>query len=291
LSLGVQDFDPVVQKAIHRIQSEQDTLAMISAAKDIGYQSINVDLIYGLPFQTANSFARTLDTIVDIGPQRLSIFNYAHMPQYFAPQKRINQQDLPSPEEKHEMFHQIVEKLTAAGYEYIGMDHFAKPDDSLVNARNTHTLYRNFQGYSSHADCDLIGLGVTSISKVANCYSQNAKTLDQYYGLISENRLPVVKGIALDPDDLIRRGIIDALMCYGEIDFSLIEQRHCIRFKEYFTHELFELEQMESDGLLEILPDRITVLPGGRFLIRNVSMVFDAYQQHSSEIQRFSRMI
>ena len=291
LSLGVQDFDPAVQKAVHRIQPEEKTLEMINTARDIGFQSTNVDLIYGLPLQTAKSFARTVNTIIEAAPERLSIFNYAHMPQYFYPQKRINEQDLPNPTEKLEMFRQFVETLTEAGYVYIGMDHFAKPSDSLVTARDARTLHRNFQGYASHADCDLVGMGVTSISKVANSYSQNTKTLDEYYQMITENRLPVVRGINLNSDDLMRRDIIESLMCYGELTYSCIEKRHNIEFREHFANELIELGNMESDGLLEIGPERILVLNTGRFLIRNISMVFDAYQNRVNGAPRFSRLI
>ncbi len=291
LSLGVQDFDPDVQKAVHRIQSEQDTLQIIQTAQEQNYESINVDLIYGLPLQTADSFARTLDTIIDASPDRLSIFNYAHLPQMFAPQQRIKEADLPTAEQKLNMLSQTVEQLTAAGYVYIGMDHFAKPGDALVKARDQHKLHRNFQGYASHADCDLIGMGITSISKVANCYSQNVKSLDDYYSLISEKKLPVARGINLNTEDRLRREIIESLMCYGEIEFAGFERRYDIDFNSYFSNELESLEKMQRDGLLEFNPKRITVLPPGRFLIRNIGMVFDAYLQSSRETPRYSRLV
>jgi len=291
LSLGVQDFDPDVQKAVHRIQPEQDTLRIIEVAKEQKYESINVDLIYGLPLQTASSFARTLDTIIAAAPDRLSIFNYAHLPQLFMPQRRIKEAELPTAEQKLDMLSGTVEQLTSAGYVYIGMDHFAKPDDSLVKARNQHKLHRNFQGYASHADCDLIGMGVTSISKVANCYSQNIKTLDEYYAVVAQQKLPVSRGINLDKEDFLRREIIESLMCYGEIDFAEFEKRYEINFNNYFSKELEDLEVMQSDGLIERNSQRVTVLPPGRFLMRNIGMVFDAYLHSGQEAPRFSRVV
>ena len=291
LSLGVQDSDPAVQQAVHRIQSEQDTLCIIEAAKEAEFTSINVDLIYGLPLQTASGFARTVDTIIAAAPERLSIFNYAHLPRLFTPQRRIKEAELPTAEEKLTMLRRTVEQLTAAGYVYIGMDHFAKPVDSLVKARDQHTLHRNFQGYASHADCDLIGMGITSISDVANCYSQNVKTLDEYYQLIAEHRLPVNRGITLNKEDCLRRDIINSLMCYGEVEFAKFEQRYGIDFKDYFSRELGELEEMQSDRLLDIKSQRLAVLPPGRFLIRNISMIFDAYHRVSQEAPCFSRLV
>lgn len=291
LSLGVQDFDPDVQQAVHRIQPEQDTLRIIEVAKEQKYESINVDLIYGLPLQTASSFARTLDTIIAAAPDRLSIFNYAHLPQLFMPQRRIKEAELPTAEQKLDMLSGTVEQLTSAGYVYVGMDHFAKPDDSLVKARNQHKLHRNFQGYASHADCDLIGMGVTSISKVANCYSQNIKTLDEYYAVVAQQNLPVSRGINLDKEDFLRREIIESLMCYGEIDFVEFEKRYEIDFNNYFSKELEDLEKMQSDGLIERNSQRVTVLPPGRFLMRNIGMVFDAYLHSGQETPRFSRVV
>jgi oxygen-independent coproporphyrinogen-3 oxidase len=291
ISLGVQDFNPAVQKAVHRVQSEADTLAILDAARGAGFKSTNVDLIYGLPLQSESSFARTLDTIIDMSPDRLSIFNYAHLPKMFAPQRRIHEIELPSAEEKLDMLRVTVEKLTGAGYVYIGMDHFAKPDDILVTARDEHMLYRNFQGYASHADCDLVGMGITSISKVANCYSQNVKTLDEYYRRISENRLPVARGIILEQQDQLRRDVINSLMCYGKVEFSGIEQKHGIDFRDSFSRELSELETMQKDGLLEIQPGSVVVTPPGRFLIRNIGMIFDEYLPQNRETTRFSRVI
>ncbi len=291
LSLGVQDFDPAVQKAVHRIQPEQETLEIIDAARNAGFGSINVDLIYGLPLQSVSSFGKTLDTIISVAPDRLSIFNYAHLPDLFSPQRRIKEEELPGADEKIDMLQNIVLRLTEAGYVYIGMDHFARPDDALVRARDEHTLNRNFQGYASHADCDLVGLGITSISKVANSYSQNVKTLEEYYTLVSNRRLPTARGIALNNDDQMRRRIIELLMCYGSVEFSLIEEEYSVNFSNYFAQELSELEKMQQDGLLDVESDRILVRPSGRFLIRNISMVFDAYIHQHRETPKFSRLI
>jgi oxygen-independent coproporphyrinogen-3 oxidase len=291
LSLGVQDFDPAVQKAVHRIQSQQDTLEIIEVAKKAEFNSINVDLIYGLPLQTVSSFARTLDTIIAVAPDRLSIFNYAHLPDLFSPQRRIKEEELPGADEKIDMLQNIVQRLTEAGYIYIGMDHFARPDDSLVRARDEHTLYRNFQGYASHADCDLVGMGITSISKVANCYSQNVKTMDEYYTLISNHQLPIARGITLNNDDQMRRRIIELLMCYGSVEFELIEKEYEINFRDYFSEELAAMEKMQQDGLLDVSSGKISVRPSGRFLIRNISMIFDAYIHQHKDTPKFSRLI
>jgi oxygen-independent coproporphyrinogen-3 oxidase len=217
MSLGVQDFDSTVQKAVNRIQSEQVTFATLNAAKAEGFKSVSIDLIYGLPFQTLESFAQTVDKVIAASPDRLSVFNYAHLPDMFKPQRRINENELPSATEKLDILQDTNERLTKAGYIYIGMDHFARPDDELAVAQRQHTLYRNFQGYSTHADCDLIGLGITSIGKVGNSYSQNVKTLDEYYNLIDSDRLPVFRGVELNADDLLRREVITQLIC----NFSL----------------------------------------------------------------------
>jgi len=290
MSLGVQDFDVRVQEAVNRIQTEAQTFAVLDQARKQGFKSVSVDLIYGLPFQTVNSFGKTVDKIVDAGPDRLSVFNYAHLPELFKPQRRINADDLPSPTEKLEILQSTIEQLTAAGYVYIGMDHFARPDDELAIAQRQGNLYRNFQGYSTHADCDLVAMGVTSISKVGNTYSQNVKQLDEYYRIIDEGRLPVFRGIELNDDDLLRREVITRLTCQFELDFNDIENRFKIDFRKYFAAELDEIEQMQHDGLLNIDEHSIRVLPVGRLLIRNVCMVFDQYLHASSE-QRFSKVI
>ena len=290
LSLGVQDFDPTVQKAVNRIQSEEKTFEVLNTARQLGYKSISVDLIYGLPFQTAESFSATVDKVVAASPDRISVFNYAHLPAMFKPQRRIDEADLPLPSIKLEILRTTMEKLNQSGYDFIGMDHFAKPEDELAIAQAKGTLYRNFQGYSTHADCDLIAMGVTSIGKVGNTYAQNVKTLDQYYQKIDAGDLAIFRGIELSADDVLRREIITQLICHFKLDFKVIEQRFGIDFNKYFAMELKELTAMEDDGLLEIKDSSMAVLPVGRLLIRNVCMVFDIYLRSSSE-QKFSKVI
>ena len=277
MSLGVQDFDARVQKAVNRIQTEKETMEVIDAAREAGFRSISLDLIYGLPFQTVKSFECTLEKVIAAAPDRLSIFNYAHLPEMFKPQRRINEEDLPSPAEKLKILQHTIEQLTDAGYIYIGMDHFARPDDELAIAQRNRTLYRNFQGYSTHADCDLVAMGVTSISMVGNSYSQNAKSSDDYYSLLDQGRLPVYRGVELDADDVLRRNVINKLMCHFVLDTGEIEDQYNIVFKDYFSQELKEMEVMESDGLLESEGSRIQIKPAGRLLIRNICMVFDRY--------------
>jgi oxygen-independent coproporphyrinogen-3 oxidase len=290
ISLGVQDFDPRVQQAVNRIQPEEQTMKAITGARELGYKSISVDLIYGLPFQSVSSFNATLDKIIDLSPDRLSIFNYAHLPGMFKPQRRINAQDLPSAQVKLEILQQAIEKLTTAGYVYIGMDHFAKPDDELAIAQREGKLYRNFQGYSTHADCDLIAMGITAIGKVGNAFSQNVKTLEQYYAVIDSGHLPVYRGLALSDDDLLRQKVISELICHFDLQIPAIEQAHGIVFADYFATELRELTAMQDDALLEVRPDRITVCPIGRLLIRNICMVFDKYLRQQTR-QAYSKVI
>ncbi len=289
MSLGVQDFNPEVQKAVNRIQSFEETQEVIIAARETGFHSISIDLIYGLPHQTVSSFTDTLQTIIELDPDRLSIFNYAHLPEMFKTQRQINAEDIPAPQVKLEILQQAIQQLAAAGYVYIGMDHFAKPDDELAIAQNKHNLYRNFQGYSTHADCDLVGLGITSIGKVANCYSQNVKTMDEYYELIDNNQLPVFRGIELNADDLLRREVINQLICHYYLDFASIEARFNIYFNDYFATELQQLQSMQQDGLLVLNEKEITVQPIGYLLIRNICMVFDRYLGDSKN--RFSKVI
>ena len=290
LSLGVQDFDPQVQKAVNRIQPEAQTMAALNAAREEGFKSISIDLIYGLPFQSAASFQSTIDKILQAAPDRLSVFNYAHLPEMFKPQRRINAADLPSAAEKLAILRNTINQLTEGGYVYIGMDHFAKPDDELAVAQRSGTLYRNFQGYSTHADCDLIAMGITSISKVGNSYSQNVKTLEEYYDLMDEGRLPVYRGIELDADDLLRREIITQLICHYKLDIAATERQFGITFSDYFATELNALQQMQKDGLLTVDSNAIHVLPAGWLLIRNVCMVFDRYLKTTEE-QRYSKVI
>ena len=291
ISLGVQDFDPDVQKAVNRIQSEQETLAIIEAARREGFKSISIDLIYGLPRQNVASFSRTLEKVISMQPDRLSVFNYAHMPDRFKVQKQINASELPSPAEKLKILQHIINYLTKAGYNYIGMDHFAKPDDELAIAQKNGTLNRNFQGYSTHADCDLIGMGITAISKIGDCYAQNVHDIPEYEKLLSANEIPVYRGIKLDGDDLLRREIISRLICHFKLYFSEIEDKYRINFNDYFYNELAVLKAMQSDGLLNMDLESIYVLPAGRLLIRNICAVFDKYLRQQQSENIFSQTI
>ncbi len=290
LSLGIQDFNPIVQRAINRIQGERETLTVINAAHKNGFRSISLDLIYGLPNQTTTSFDETLKKVISIDPDRLSIFNYAHMPESFKTQRQIQSEDIPSAEIKLEILQQSIETLTQAGYIYIGMDHFAKPDDELAIAQRDNKLYRNFQGYSTHSDCDLIGLGITSIGRVGDSYSQNQKRLDQYDLCLKTGKLPVFRGITLDEDDKIRRTVINSLICHFSLDIIAVERELNINFTDYFSNELFTLQQFVYDGLLNISSSSIDVLPAGFLLIRNICMVFDSYIKRRN-INNFSKVI
>jgi oxygen-independent coproporphyrinogen-3 oxidase len=290
LSLGVQDFDPTVQKAVNRIQSEAETFAVLDAARQTGFRSVNLDLIYGLPHQTVASFATTLDKVIDAGPDRLSVFNYAHLPELFKTQRQIDSASLPAPGEKLAILQHTIERLTAAGYVYIGMDHFARPDDELAVAQREGTLYRNFQGYSTHADCDLVAMGITAIGKVGDTYSQNVKTLEEYSALLDAGRLPVFRGIALSEDDKLRRAVITQLICHFELNFARIEQAFPVRFRDHFAAELEEFKTMQADGLLDVSAHSIVVRPAGKLLIRNICMVFDTYLR-AAQKQRFSKVI
>jgi oxygen-independent coproporphyrinogen-3 oxidase len=290
LSMGVQDFEPAVQKAVNRIQSEAETLAVLTEARALGFRSISMDLIYGLPHQTVESFGRTLEKIIAAGPDRLSVFNYAHLPEMFKPQRRINAADLPNPQEKLNILQLTIERLTQAGYVYIGMDHFARPDDELAQAQRNGTLYRNFQGYSTHAECDLVGLGITAIGMVGDCYSQNRKTLEDYYAALDAGQLPVMRGIALNADDKLRRAIITQLICHFTLDLDVVARAHGISFADYFAAELADLKIMQQDGLIDMDEKSIRVQPAGKLLIRNICMVFDRYLREKQE-QRYSKVI
>jgi oxygen-independent coproporphyrinogen-3 oxidase len=290
LSLGVQDFDPIVQRAVNRIQSKKVAFAAMEAARREGFKSISVDLIYGLPEQTVARFARTLDTLIEANPDRISVFNYAHLPALFKSQRQIDESTLPSPAVKLDILKTVIEKLTDAGYLYIGMDHFARPEDELARAQRQGTLYRNFQGYSTHADCDLVAMGITAINKVGDSYSQNVKTLDEYYNRLDSGRLPVFRGVLLDTDDRLRREVIMQLICHFTLDFTTVEKRYGIVFADYFATELNEIADMQADGLLALNAFGIQVKPAGRLLIRNICMVFDRYLRQQST-QRFSKVI
>ncbi|MCP3673233.1 MAG: oxygen-independent coproporphyrinogen III oxidase [Gammaproteobacteria bacterium] len=277
LSMGIQDFDPQVQKAVNRIQSKEDTLNVINHAREVGFKSISVDLIYGLPKQQLETFSVTLDSIIGAKPDRVAVYNYAHMPHLFKTQKGIKEVELPNGELKLKLLALTIEKLTNAGYIYIGMDHFSLPEDELSIAQRQGTLHRNFQGYSTQAECDLIGLGLSSIGKVGNSYSQNEKDIESYYSALDKNKLPILRGVELDKDDVMRRHIISELMCHSALTFTEIETMFDINFKEYFKQELLDLETFTEDNLLIISEDGLQITPSGRMLMRNIGMQFDAY--------------
>ena len=291
LSFGVQDFDPEVQKAVHRIQPASQVFSLVESARELGFESINVDLIYGLPRQTPESFDRTLAQVAQLRPDRIALYAYAHLPERFKPQRRIVSAELPTGAGKVAMLSRSLDAFMEAGYVYVGMDHFALPDDALAVAKRQGRLHRNFQGYSTQPDCDLIGLGVSAIGKVGATYSQNAKTLDEYYDFLNQGRLPVVRGLALTRDDMVRRAVIMALMCQGELLFESLEQAWLIDFKRYFAAEIEQLEGMAEQGLVESRPDGIEVTAMGWFFVRGVAMVFDRYLQADRNRTRFSRII
>ncbi|MCC7484342.1 MAG: oxygen-independent coproporphyrinogen III oxidase [Burkholderiales bacterium] len=291
VSFGVQDFDPEVQAAVHRVQSEEATLATIEAARAAGFVSVNVDLIYGLPRQTLMSFNRTLARVTAARPDRVALYNYAHLPAQFKPQRRIAQADLPHAETKLKLLALAVERLGAAGYAYIGMDHFALPHDALAVAQRHRRLRRNFQGYTACADRDLVGLGVSAIGGIGPTYSQNFRTLEKYYGRLDGSELPVMRGVELGADDLVRRAVIQELMCHFTLCLESISLAYLIDFERYFAAELKELRELETLGLVSLEPGWLSVTPRGRFLVRRVCMVFDRYLARGADGGRFSRVI
>ncbi|GKS74057.1 oxygen-independent coproporphyrinogen III oxidase [Acidovorax sp. SUPP950] len=291
LSFGVQDFDPEVQKAVHRIQPASQVFDLVASARALGFESINVDLIYGLPRQTPESFERTLEQVGRLRPDRIALYAYAHLPERFKPQRRIVPADLPLAASKVAMLSQSLRSFQDAGYVYVGMDHFALPGDALAVAKRQGRLHRNFQGYSTQPDCDLLGLGVSAIGRVGATYSQNAKTLDEYYDFINQGRLPVVRGLALTRDDLVRRSVIMALMCQGEVLFEPVEQAWLIDFRQYFATELQALEDLQAQGLVVLGQEGIEVTAMGWFFVRGVAMLFDRYLQADRNRARFSRII
>jgi oxygen-independent coproporphyrinogen-3 oxidase len=290
VSLGVQDLDPQVQRAVNRLQSLDETQAIVDAARTLQFRSVNIDLIYGLPRQTADGFARTVEQIIALQPDRLSVFNYAHLPERFMPQRRINGADLPAPEQKLQMLQRTLEQLTGAGYRYIGMDHFALPDDELAVAQEEATLQRNFQGYTTHGHCDLIGLGVSAISQVGDLYTQNCNDLNDYQTQLASDQLATKRGVRCNADDRLRRAIIGQLVCHFSLDFALIESQFTIVFQDYFTDVWPQLLAMAEDDLLAIDAKGIEVRPIGRLLVRSICGVFDAYLTDRNR-QRFSRVI
>lgn len=291
ISVGVQDFDPAVQKAVNRLQSFEMTKATIDAARAAEFKSVNMDLIYGLPKQTQETFAKTLDKVLVLSPERIALYNYAHLPDRFKPQRRIVAEQLPSPQEKMNIMLDAIQRLTDVGYRYIGMDHFAKGDDDLARAQHQGRLQRNFQGYSTRPDCDLIGLGVSAISKVGPTYSQNVRELDEYYDRIKSGMLPTARGVLLDRDDLVRRAVIMALMCHFEVSKEAIEHAHLIKFDEYFRRELADLKPFEDEGLVENTTEWVSILPRGKLLVRAIAMGFDRYLRNDERVRRYSKIV
>jgi oxygen-independent coproporphyrinogen-3 oxidase len=291
LSFGVQDFDAHVQKAIHRIQPAEQVFKLVEASRRLGFESVNVDLIYGLPLQTPESFDRTLAQINSLRPDRIALYAYAHLPERFKPQRRIHEQDLPSGGDKVAMLSRSLDALVDAGYVYVGMDHFALPDDALAVAKRQGRLHRNFQGYSTQADCDLIALGVSSIGRVGATYSQNAKTMAEYCDLLDQGHLPIVRGLALTRDDLIRRSVIMALMCQGHLQYESINLAWLVDFKSLFAKELEQLQALQDQGLVQLNDTGIQVTAVGWFFVRGVAMVFDRYLQADRNRTRFSKII
>ncbi|GIZ13537.1 oxygen-independent coproporphyrinogen III oxidase [Pseudomonas sp. NCCP-436] len=290
ISLGVQDLDPEVQRAVNRLQTLEETRAIIEAARTLQFRSVNIDLIYGLPKQTPERFARTVAEIIALQPDRLSLFNYAHLPERFMPQRRISTDDLPSPADKLAMLQSSIEQLTRAGYRYIGMDHFALPDDELAIAQEEGTLHRNFQGYTTHGHCDLIGLGVSAISQIGELYSQNDSNIASYQQSLGNGQLATHRGLHCNADDRLRRAVIQQLICHFELQFADIEQTYGIVFQDYFSALWPELQQLARDGLIELHSQGIKVRPAGRLLVRSLCMLFDRYLNEQVR-QRFSRVI
>ncbi len=291
ISLGVQDFDPQVQRAVHREQSQATVQCLLDEARALGMVSTNLDLIYGLPLQTITSVQQTIDSVIAMRPERIALYGYAHLPQRFKPQRRIDAGQLPAPELRIRMLAAAIESFTAAGYVHIGMDHFALPGDSLAVAKRQGLLHRNFQGYSIHPDCDLIGLGVSAIGRIGNSYSQNTKTLADYYDALDQGLFPVVRGLSLSRDDVLRRAVIMALMCQGRVDFAELSQTHLIDIPTYFAAEMKALAKLQALGLVDVDEESIAVTTKGWFLVRAVAMVFDRYAQADRQRMQFSLIV
>lgn len=291
LSLGIQDFYEPVQKAVNRAQSPEEVQALVDSAREAGFGSISFDLIYGLPLQTVETFNKTLDIAIAMKPDRLAVYNYAHLPERFKGQRMINSDDIPSPETKLDLLHHTIDKLCGAGYIYIGMDHFALPDDELVLARENGTLQRNFQGYSTHRQCDLVSLGVSGIGGIGNMFAQNAVSTIEYEEIIERGELPIKKGLLVDDDDLLRAAVIQDLMCYDSLSYDDFGATHNIDFREYFEDEIKKLKVLEDDELLELSDAGIGITPKGRLLLRNIAMTFDRYIDLEENEHRFSKAI
>jgi oxygen-independent coproporphyrinogen-3 oxidase len=291
ISVGIQDFDPAVQEAVNRIQSEAETMTVIDAARANGFVSVNADLIYGLPRQTVAGFSATLDKVIAVAPDRIALYSYAHVPHLFKPQRRIDFDSLPAPETKLAILALAIDKLGAAGYVYIGMDHFAKPTDELAVAQARRKLHRNFQGYSTKPDCDMLAFGVSAIGKVGAAYVANVKTLDEYYERLDANELPVMRGVELNADDLLRRNVIQKLMCNFELDFDSVGAECGVSFADYFAPDLAALVPLAADGLVELDGRSVRVTPRGRLLVRTVAMQFDRYLREAQAKAQYSKVI
>ncbi len=291
LSFGVQDFDPEVQKAVHRIQPAEQVFSLVEAARRYQFKSVNVDLIYGLPMQTPESFKHTLAQVVALKPNRIALYGYAHLPERFKPQRRISEYELPAATDKITMLASALSTFLAAGYVYVGMDHFALPDDDLAIAKRQGRLHRNFQGYSTQPDCDLISLGVSAIGRVGATYSQNAKTIEEYYDHLNHGRFPVERGLALSRDDIVRRAVIMAIMCQGALQYEAIELAYMLDFKSYFADELEALKALEKTDMVVLENDGLQVTDTGWFFVRAVAMVFDKHLQTDRNRARFSKIL
>ena len=291
ISLGVQDTDEAVQRAINRVQNPAATMEMVAVSRELGFESVSVDLIYGLPLQTRQSFRATLETVIAERPDRLAVYSYAHMPQVFRSQRMISEADLPSPGAKLELMDLTIGMLVEAGYVYIGMDHFALPDDDLARAKVNGHLHRNFQGYSTHSGCDLVGLGVSAISRIGDSFCQNLKEIPRWTSVLDQGELPVWRGIGMTTEDRLRSAIIEAVMCQGRVDFGDIENRFGVDFADHFALEIHQLEPLARDGLIELEEHGFSATAEGRLLLRAIAMVFDEYQPRENARPRFSRVI
>jgi oxygen-independent coproporphyrinogen-3 oxidase len=292
ISLGVQDTNPEVQQAVNRIQDPETTMQLVQEARQQGFNSVSIDLIYGLPKQSLASFENTLDLVTQARPDRLAVYNYAHLPHIFRSQRMIKEAELPSAETRLALMELTIQKLTGSGYRYIGMDHFALPGDELSRAQEAGNLQRNFQGYSTRSECDLIGLGVSAIGKIGDCYAQNLKEIPRWSAAVDAAELPIWRGVSLKTEDLLRRCIIESIMCQGKVDFASLESRFDIDFNDYFAAEICQLQKQNDDGLIELDEDGLQVNPAGRVLLRHVAMVFDQYLlPQASDQNRFSQVI
>ncbi|NBI12341.1 oxygen-independent coproporphyrinogen III oxidase [[Haemophilus] felis] len=291
MSMGVQDFNKEVQKAVNREQDETFIEALLQRARTLGFQSTNLDLIYGLPLQSVESFMFTLQKVIELNPDRLSVFNYAHLPSRFAGQAKIKDAMLPAPETKLSILQNMIALLGSAGYQFIGMDHFAKPDDELAIAQQKGVLHRNFQGYTTQEECDLLGLGVSAISLLGDTYAQNQKELKHYYQALDDTGIALHKGFVMSQEDCLRRDVIKQLICNFKLSYESIERAYNIQFKTHFAEDLNLLAPLAKDGLLEITDKAIQVSARGRLLIRNICLCFDTYSREQAKRQQFSRII